>query len=43
MQTGKNIHAPEFPSNLEWINTDQPLTLKELRGKVVILEFWTLG
>ena len=33
--------APEFPSGLQWVNTDRPLTLKELAGKVVILDFWT--
>ncbi len=35
------IHAPEFPSGLQWLNTDRPLTLEELRGKVVLLDFWT--
>ena len=33
--------APQFPSGLQWLNTDHPLTLKELRGKVVLLDFWT--
>ena len=33
--------APEFPKGLEWVNTHQPLTLAELAGKVVILDFWT--
>ena len=33
--------APEFPAGLQWVNTDRPLTLKELAGKVVILDFWT--
>ncbi len=36
-----NIRAPEFPAGLQWLNTGQPLTLKELRGKVVLLDFWT--
>lgn len=36
-----NIHAPDFPKDLEWINTDHPLTIEGLRGKVVLLEFWT--
>ena len=35
------VSAPDFPSGLEWVNTDRPLTLKELRGKIVILDFWT--
>ncbi len=38
-----NIHAPEFPKGLEWINTPHPLTIEGLRGKVVLLEFWTHG
>lgn len=36
------VHAPEFPSDLVWLNTDRPLTLAELRGKVVILFFWDI-
>ncbi len=37
------VNAPEFPPGLDWINTERPLTLAELRGKVVLLEFWTGG
>ena len=33
--------APEFPAGLEWLNTDRPLSMKALRGKVVLLDFWT--
>lgn len=33
--------APELASTT-WINS-APLTLRELRGKVVLLEFWTSG
>jgi hypothetical protein len=42
MQTyqGK-VNAPEFPSGLDWLNIDRPLTMSELRGKIVLLEFWT--
>ena len=32
--------APEFPE-LQWLNINKPLTLKDLRGKVVLLDFWT--
>jgi thiol-disulfide isomerase/thioredoxin len=31
--------APEW-RNQSWLNTDQPLTLKSLRGRVVLLNFW---
>lgn len=37
------VRAPEFPSHLDWIGAPRPLTLKELRGKIVLLEFWTYG
>lgn len=34
--------APEL-QNAVWINTERPLRLTDLRGKVVLLEMWTLG
>ena len=34
--------APEFTGIDAWINTD-PLTMGALRGKVVLVEFWTFG
>jgi cytochrome c biogenesis protein CcdA/thiol-disulfide isomerase/thioredoxin len=35
--------APNFTDVTTWLNTpgDQPLTMKGLRGKVVIVDFWT--
>lgn len=36
-------NAPEFPEGLDWLNTDRPLSLRDLRGKIVILDFWTFG
>ncbi len=35
--------APNFTNVTTWLNTpqDQPLTLKALRGKVVLVDFWT--
>ncbi|MEZ4710695.1 MAG: thioredoxin-like domain-containing protein [Caldilineaceae bacterium] len=35
--------APEFPTDLEWLNTDRPLSLAQLTGKIVLLDFWTYG
>jgi len=34
--------APEINNEI-WINSDQPLRLEELRGQVVLIEFWTYG
>ena len=33
--------APELPERATWLNTDHPLSLAGLRGKFVLLEFWT--
>jgi hypothetical protein len=30
-------------TNEVWLNTDQPLNLDVLRGRVVLVEFWTFG
>lgn len=39
-----NVRAPAFQPALDWINTaGVPLRLDELRGKVVLLDFWTFG
>ncbi len=35
------VRAPEFPPDLEWLNTRRPLSLKEFRRKLVLLDFWT--
>ena len=34
-------HAPDFPPELEWLNTENPLSMKGLEGKIVLLDFWT--
>ena len=36
-----NINAPDFPQGMEWLNTAKPLSMADLRGKIVILDFWT--
>jgi thiol-disulfide isomerase/thioredoxin len=40
---GEKIRAPELTGARGWLNTDKPLTLSALRGKVVLLDFWTYG
>ncbi len=37
------IHAPDFPAGLEWLNTANPISIEHLRGKVVLLDFWTFS
>ena len=34
--------APEL-ANQVWLNSDQPLRLADLRGRVVLIEMWTFG
>ncbi len=35
--------AHDFPGGLDWLNTGGPLSLQQLQGKVVLLDFWTYG
>ena len=35
--------APEFTVGVDWVNVQRPLTFADLRGRVVILDFWTYG
>lgn len=38
----ERVRAPELDAGLGWLNTDRPLRLgHELRGQVVVLDFWT--
>jgi hypothetical protein len=34
--------APELENEI-WLNTERPLRLKNLRGKVVLIDMWTFG
>ena len=33
--------APDFTGISNWLNTDKPLTMADLKGKVVLVDFWT--
>jgi DNA-binding beta-propeller fold protein YncE/thiol-disulfide isomerase/thioredoxin len=35
--------APELKTQKGWLNTDKPLQLSDLKGKIVLLDFWTYG
>ncbi len=38
------VRAPGFPDMLDWINTGgRTVTLQELRGRILVLDFWTYG
>ncbi|MDQ2864512.1 MAG: redoxin family protein, partial [Bacteroidota bacterium] len=41
--TIKGPVAPEINTSYGWVNTDSSYTLKGFRGKIVLLDFWTLG
>src|SRR5574341_1465933 len=42
-QERPRIRAPELTGHRGWLNTDKPLSLAGLKGKVVLLDFWTYG
>ena len=33
--------SPELEGGVEWLNTGGPISIKDLRGKVVLIDFWT--
>ena len=33
--------APSLDGGVEWLNTSGPISIKDLRGKIVLLDFWT--
>ncbi len=37
----ERIHAPDFDGATAWLNTDRPISIRALRGQVVVLDFWT--
>src|SRR5947199_7017799 len=43
VQERPKIRAPELTGDRGWLNTSKPLSLAALKGKVVLLDFWTYG
>jgi DNA-binding beta-propeller fold protein YncE len=37
------IAAPNLDGAVAWLNVASPITMAQLRGKVVVLDFWTYG
>lgn len=37
----RKVAAPDFTGADGWINTDKPISIKDLKGHVVLLDFWT--
>ena len=35
------VNAPDFQPGLSWLNVDRSLTLEDLRGRLVLLDFFT--
>ncbi len=42
-QETTRVRAPEITGGRGWLNADKPLSLAALKGKVVLLDFWTYG
>ncbi len=37
------LHAPEFPPEFKWVNSESSLTLEKFKGHPILLHFWTFG
>jgi hypothetical protein len=37
----RRFDVQDFPKGLDWLNTKKPLSKRDLKGKFVLLDFWT--
>ncbi len=37
----RSLPLPDFPKDVKWLNTGGPIRKKDLRGKFVVIDFWT--
>jgi hypothetical protein len=42
IQAAERIVAPELVGGVDYLGAKDPIRLKDLRGKIVVLDFWTL-
>lgn len=42
MLTGR-VNAPELYTEHDWLNSSRKWSIKDFRGKIVLLDFWTFG
>jgi hypothetical protein len=41
-QQGQRVLAPDLDGGVGWLGVDKPIHLKDLHGKIVVFDFWTL-
>lgn len=39
----RHVRSPEFPADVDWLFVNRSPTPADLRGKIVLIDFWTYG
>ena len=37
----RKYKVPELEGGVGWLNTEKPVKIADLKGKIILLEFWT--